>query len=83
MTSKVAILETGKQITLAIGVLNELCQTVEYYTDGSIFDTKHKEDGRGTKGILQQRINKLNELSSFTSDEADLLDLIPISPLGE
>ena len=58
---QVAILETGKQIMMAIGVVTEGYNTakmpgwengtVGYYTDGSIFDAENNYYGRPTKGI--------------------------------
>lgn len=53
---------------LAIGVVNEGYNTskmpgwengtVGYYSEGIIFDAQNRHSGRGTKGIMQQRINK-------------------------
>ena len=57
---QVAILETGKQIMIAIGIVNEGYDTskmplwengtVGYQTDGNIYDAENKAHGRPTKG---------------------------------
>ena len=57
---QVAILETGKQIMIAIGIVNEGYDTskmpgwengtVGYQTDGNIYDAENKVHGRPTKG---------------------------------
>lgn len=62
---QVAILEIGKQIIVAIGVVNEDYNTskmpgwengtVGYQTDGHICDADSKEFGRATEGIKKIR----------------------------
>ena len=57
---QVAILETGKQIMIAIGIVNEGYDTskmpgwengtVGYQTDGNIYDAENKVHGRPTNG---------------------------------
>jgi len=63
---QVAILEIGKQIIIAIGVVNEGYNTskmpgwengtVGYQTDGNICDADNNEHGRATKGIKEIRM---------------------------
>ena len=65
---QVAILETGKQIMLAVGVVNEGYNTskmpgvekgtVGYYTEGVIYDAESNMYGRGTLGIVIQQMKK-------------------------